>query len=128
MGQVAALPRAAALERLGFPGLARGTWPGARPAGPRARAARRGRCGPAFSFPEPVAALPALEAAARLLLGEIAAAARGRGGALRRLALRARLADGGSWARDLTLREATADPDRLALAALPRLARDHRAR
>ena len=122
MGQVAALPRAAALERLGFPGLR--AWHLARGEAGRTPRPRRPprplRAG--FSFPDPVAALPALEAAARLLLGELATAARGRGGAMRGLAMRARLADGGSWARDLTLREATADPDRLALAALPRLA------
>jgi protein ImuB len=121
IGQVAALPRAAALERLGFPGLeawrlARGE-PG-RPPRPRIppRPLRA-----AIAFPEPVGSLPALEAAARLMLGEIAGVARGRGAALRTLALRARLADGGSWTRELTLREATADPDRLAVACLPRL-------
>lgn len=122
MGQVAALPPVAALDRLGFPGLrawrlARGE-PGRAPR-PR-RPPRPLRA--SFGFPEPVGALPALEAAARLLLGELAGAARGRGAALRALALRARLADGGSWVRDLALREATADPERLALAALPRLA------
>jgi len=121
MGQVAELPRAAALERLGFPGLA--AWRLAR--GEDGRAPRP-RTPPrplraVIMFPEPMAALPALEAAARLLLGEIAGAARGRGAALRMLMLRARLSDGGSWVRDLTLREATADADRLALAALPRL-------
>lgn len=122
VGQVAALPRAAALERLGFPGLdawrlARGE--AGRPPRPRIppRPLRA-----AIAFPEPMGALPALEAAARLLLGEVAAAARGRGAALRTLLLRARLSDGGSWMRDLALREATADPERLALAALPRLA------
>ena len=94
---------------------------------------RRGRPGPA---PPP----PAAAAAGGVLLrrpgggaagprgrgpsaaGRAGRGGPGRGGALRGLALRARLADGGSWARDLTLREATADPDRLALAALPRLA------
>lgn len=121
MGQVAALPLATALERLGFPGLrawrlARGE--ADRPPRPR-RPPRPLRAG--FAFPDPVAALPALEAAARLLLAELAAAARARGAALRGLGLRARLADGGSWARDLALREATADPGRLALAVLPRL-------
>ena len=121
MGQVAELPRAAALERLGFPGLV--AWRLARGEADRAP---RPRTPPrplraAIMFPEPMGALPALEAAARLLLGEIAGAARGRGAALRMLTLRARLSDGGSWVRDLTLREATADPDRLALAALPRL-------
>ncbi len=121
MGQVAALPRAAALDRLGFPGLeawrlARGE-PG-RPPRPRTppRPLRAG-----VSFPEPVGALPALEAAARLLLGELAGVAAGRGTALRTLSLRARLADGGSWAREVVLREATADRDRLAVATLPRL-------
>jgi protein ImuB len=121
IGQVAALPAAAALDRMGFAGLrawrlARGE-PGR---GPRPRRPPR-PLRAAFSFPEPVGALPALEAAARLLLGELAGAARGRGAALRALALRARLVDGGSWVRDVVLREATADPDRLALAALPRL-------
>ena len=121
MGQVAALPRTSALERLGFPGLA--AWRLARgEAGrpPRPRVPPR-PLRAAISFPEPVGSLPALEAAARLLLGEIAGASRGRGAALRTLTLRARLADGGSWARELTLREATADPERLALACLPRL-------
>ena len=122
MGQVADLPPAAALDRLGFPGLrawrlARGE-PGRAPRPRRPPTPLRA----AFAFPEPVGSLPALEAAARLLLGELAGAARGRGAALRALALRARLADGGSWTRDVALREATADPDRLALAALPHLA------
>jgi protein ImuB len=121
MGQIAALPPAAALDRLGFPGLrawrlARGE-PGREPRPRRPPVPLRA----AFGFPEPVGALPALEAAARLLLGELAGAARGRGAALRGLALRARLADGGSWVRDVALREATADPERLALAALPHL-------
>jgi protein ImuB len=121
MGQIAALPPAAALDRLGFPGLrawrlARGE-PGRAPRPRRPPVPLRA----AFGFPEPVGALPALEAAARLLLGELAGAARGRGAALRGLALRARLADGGSWVRDVALREATADPERLALAALPHL-------
>lgn len=121
IGQVADLPRAAALDRLGFPGLA--AWHLAR--GEAGRAVRP-RLPPrplraSVSFPEPVGALPALEAACRLLLGELAGAAHGRGAALRTLALRARLADGGSWVRDITLREATADPERLAISALPRL-------
>ena len=111
----------------GFPGLrawelARGD--ADRPLRPR-RPPRPLRA--AFSFPEPVGALPALEAAARLLLGELAAAARGRGGALRGLTLRARLADGGSWTRALTLREATADPARLAARRAPPPGRGHRA-
>ena len=105
----------------GSPACARGAWRAASPGARRGRAVRRRRCAPPSPSPSRWASLPALEAAARLLLGELAGAARGRGAALRALALRARLADGGSWARDVALREATADPDRLALAALPRL-------
>lgn len=121
IGQVAGLPRAAALDRLGFPGLeawrlARGE-PGR---GPRPRTPPR-PLRATISFHEPIGALPALEAAARLLLGELAGAAHRRGAALRTLSLRARLADGGSWTREVTLREATADRERLAVSALPRL-------
>jgi protein ImuB len=74
-----------------------------------------------FHFPEPVGARSALRAAARLLLGEVAASARARGRAIRALELRARLEGGGSWSRALTLRDATADPKRLDTAALPSL-------
>jgi protein ImuB len=122
LGQVAALPRAAMLDRLGFPGLR--AWRLARGEGDGPLRPRRPPepLEAAFRFPEPVGARPALEAAARLLLTELAGAARGRGRALRGLVLRARLADGGSWTRALALREATADPQRLAVAALPHLA------
>lgn len=121
VGDVAALPRAAALERLGFPGLR--AWRLARGGADRPPRPRRPPepLQASVSFPEPVGALPALEAAARLLLAELAGAARGRGAALRGLALRAGLADGGSWARDVALREATGSAERLALAVLPHL-------
>jgi protein ImuB len=121
MGQVAALPRASVLDRLGRPGLR--AWELARGGPDRPPRPRRPPepLEAAFRFPEPVGARPALEAAARLLLGELAGRARARGRAIRALTLRARLADGGSWTGSLTLREATADPARLAVAALPRL-------
>jgi protein ImuB len=123
VGQVAALPRGAALDRLGFAGLE--AWRLARGEGDRPP---RPRTPPQplearFTFPEPVGALPALEAAVRLMLAELAGAARGRGLALRGLRLRARLADGGSWTHPVALREATTDHRRMALAALPPLAR-----
>jgi protein ImuB len=122
VGQVAALPRAAALDRFGLAGLrawrlARGE--DDRPLHPRTPPEPLEA---AFVFPEAVGARAALDAAARLLLTEIAGAAAGRGRAVRVLTLRARIEDGGSWVRALTLREATADPDRLAAAALPCLA------
>jgi nucleotidyltransferase/DNA polymerase involved in DNA repair len=122
MGQVAELPRGAALDRLGFPGL--GAWRLARGEADSPVRARRppDPLEAAFTFPEAVGSRQALEAAARLLLAQLAAAAHGRGRAIRALTLRARLEEGASWTSSLTLREATADPERLAAAALPRLA------
>ena len=127
MGQVAALPRAAVLDRFGRPGLR--AWELARGGADRPLRPRRPPepLEAAFRFPEPVGALPALEAAARLLLGELAGRARGRGRAVRALTLRARLADGGSWTRALTLREATADAARLADGRAPAPGRGGRA-
>jgi nucleotidyltransferase/DNA polymerase involved in DNA repair len=122
VGQLAALPREAVLERLGFTGLA--AWRLAR-GGPDRPLRPRTPPRPLrvqLAFPEPAAALAALQTGARLLLEELAGAARARGAALRTLGLRAELADGGSWRREVVLREATADPRRLELAALPRLA------
>jgi hypothetical protein len=76
----------------------------------------------AFHFPEAVGALPALEAATKLLLTELASAARTRGRALRSINIRAWLEGGGSWTRTLTFREATVEIDRLATVAFPSLA------
>jgi protein ImuB len=122
VGAVAKLHRPAALERLGFDGLrawriARGESDGPlvprRPPEPLEASCR---------FDEPIGVLGTIEVATRLLLVELADAARDRGTSLRALHLRARLADGGSWTHDVALREATTDPDRLALAALGALA------
>ena len=93
MGQVAALPRAAALERLGFPGLAR-VAPRPRRGRPRPAPAhaRRGRCGRRSPSPSPWRPCRPSRPAARLLLGELAAAAaRARRRPARRSTLRARL-------------------------------------
>jgi protein ImuB len=122
IAQVAALPRAAALDRFGREGLR--AWLLARGGDDLPLRPRRppDAFQSAFRFPEPVGARGALEAAARLLLAELAGVARARGRALRGLTLRARLEGGGSWTRTLALREATADPERLAAAALPCLA------
>jgi protein ImuB len=122
MGQFAELPRTAVIDRLGLAGLR--AWRCARGSDDDALNPRRppDPLEAAFHFPEAVGALPALEAAARLLLVELASAARGRGRALRSIALRAWLEGGGSWTRTLTLRDATAEIDRLVTAALPSLA------
>jgi protein ImuB len=122
IGHLAELPRGAVLDRLGLAGLR--AWHCARGDDDDTLRPRRppDPLESAFHFPEPVGALPALEAAARLLLTELASAARGRGRALRTLTIRAWLDGGGSWTRTLTLRDATAQLDRLATLALPSLA------
>lgn len=126
IGAVAALPHAAALERLGFAAVR--VWHLARGEDDRPLRPRRPPqpLQAHIAFPEPVGSLPALQAALRLLLAELAGTARGRGTALRALTLRARLGDDdGSWVHEITLREATTDVDRLALSALPCLERVH---
>ena len=122
IGAIADLPRAEALERLGFRGFS--AWRLARGEDDRPL---RPRCPPRplsaqYQFPDPVGALPVLHAAARLLLGELAVQARGSGRGIRAVHTRARLTDGGSWTHRLALREATTDPERLAVAVLPALA------
>ena len=127
MGQVAALPRAAALERLGFPGLRawrlarRRARPRPAPAPPAARRCARpspspsrwGPCRP--SRPPP---------------GCCWASSRRRRAAAARPCARSRCArawpTAGRGRATLALREATADPDRLALGGPPAPRRDHR--
>ncbi len=122
IGHLAELPRGAVIDRLGLAGLR--AWRCARGDDDATLRPRRppDPLESAFHFPEPVGALPALEAAARLLLTELASAARGRGRALRTITIRAWLDGGGSWTRTLTLRDATTQLDRLATLALPSLA------
>ena len=122
IGQVAELPRRSVLERLGLAGLR--AWRCARGEDEDVLRPRRPPepLEAAFHFPEAVGALPALEAAARLLVTQLAGAARGRGKALRSVAIRAWLDGGGSWTRSLTMREATTEIDRLVTAVLPSLA------
>jgi protein ImuB len=121
IGQVAALPRAAALERLGFDGI--GAWELARGMPDRPL---RPRTPPRpvsahIDFADPADTLPMLQSACRLLVERIAAAVRVQGRSVRTLTLSATLADGGSWARRVTLREATAEGARLELAVNGRL-------
>ena len=79
--------------------------------------------GEEVSFPESIGALPALEAALRILIARITEHARTQGGSVRSIIMRARLEDGGSWTHAVALREATCDPRRIGIAALPHLAR-----
>ena len=122
IGELAGLPGGAGAERLGPDG--RRAWGLAR-GGTAARV--RGRRPPALvaaslEFPEAVGnELTLRRALARLVESALARPAR-RDRFVRKLALAARLESGGSWRRTLTLREPSADPDRIRVALSPRLA------
>jgi protein ImuB len=122
IGEFAELPGVAVAERLGADGskawrLAHG--------GSRGRVhARR----PAFelaealAFPEAVGNELTLRRALGALLERLLARPERAGRPFRKLAVAARLVDGGSWRRTLTLRDATAEPARLRAALGPKLA------
>jgi protein ImuB len=65
---------------------------------------------------------PALERALAALIDRLLARPERRGRTLRAATLAARLVDGGSWRSGVTFREALAQPERMRLALLPRLA------
>ena len=123
VGDLAALSHRHALERLGFAQVH--AWHAARgvddrPLRPRPPANElRAHMG----FADPVGSLPTLQAAARLLLGDLAAATRARGTSLRSLVIRVTCEDDGSWSHTVTLREPTCDADGMATAALHLLER-----
>jgi protein ImuB len=74
-----------------------------------------------LALPEPIATEQALAHALRLLLGRVLARPERNDRAPRSILLGARLAGGGSWERQVALREATSVPERLELALIPRL-------
>jgi protein ImuB len=121
LGELAQLPRAAVAERLGVDG--RKAWRLAQ-GGRKARV--RGRK-PAFelaevlAFPDAVGNELTLRRALGSLLERLLARPERAGRPFRKLALSARLVDGGSWRRALTLRDATAEPARLRTALGPKL-------
>jgi hypothetical protein len=122
IGQVAALPHASVLDRLGREGER--AWLVAR-GGDDPRLTPRIPPDPmeeSMDFPESVGALPALEASLRILIGRICERTMAHGCSVRALILRARLEDGGSWTRTVSLREATTDPRRIGIASLHHLA------
>jgi protein ImuB len=121
LGELAALPGGAVAERLGADG--RRAWRLAR-GGRKAKV--RGRT-PAselvevLTFPDAVANELTLRRALGSLLERLLARPERAGRPFRKLALAARLVDGGSWRRVTTLREATAEPGRLRAALGPKL-------
>ncbi len=122
LGQLAGLPGSAVAERLGPDG--RRAWGLAR----GGRAGRvRGRRPPAeivesLEFPEAVGNELTLRRAFGALLDRVLARPERDGRFARKVAIAARLVGGGSWRRTVTLRDPTAERDRLKAALGPKLA------
>ncbi len=122
LGELARLPAPAVAERLGPEG--RRAWRLAR-GGRRSRV--RGRRPPAeivvrLEFPEAVGNELTLRRALGTLVERALARPERRDRFVRKLALGARLVGGASWRRTLTLREPSAERDRLRIALGPKLA------
>ena len=122
LGQLAGLPGAAVAERLGPDGrrawsLARGDQRG------KVRARKvANELAETLEFPEAVANELTLRRALGALLDRLLARPERGDRAVRKLALSAKLVGGGSWRRTITLRDATADRDRLRVAIGVKLA------
>ncbi len=122
IGQLASLPGPAVAERLGPDG--RRAWALARGGG---RARVRPRRPPAeiaerLEFPEAVGNELTLGRALTALVERALARPERANRAVRKLAVSASLAEGGSWRRTLTLREPTAERGRVQAALTPKLA------
>ena len=122
LGELAGLPGGAVAERLGPDG--RRAWSLAS-GGERRRV--RGRRPPAelverIEFPEAVGNELTLRRAFNVLLDRILARPERENRFVRKIAVVARLVGGGSWRRTATLRDATAESERLSAALWPKLA------
>jgi len=119
LGAFGALPRPAVAERFGHPGLLALDLAQARdtPLEPRRPPEPVGE---RLSLPESASGVQ-LERALELLVARVLARPERRGRTLRAAALSARFVEGGTWRTAVTLRRASADPDRLRLALSQRL-------
>ena len=120
LGEAAALSARAVAERFGHPGLlaldlAQGKDTPLQPRRPPEPVSER------LDLPE-AASGEQLERALELLLARVLARRERRGRALRSLAVSARFVAGGTWRVAVTLRRASADPERIRLALAPKLA------
>jgi protein ImuB len=120
LGELAALPRAALADRFGAAGtlaweLARGCDTPLRPRQPAERLEE------VLELPESASG-PQLERALGLLIDRVLARPERRGRTLRAVVLSAVLVGGGTWRTQMTFREALADPRRMRLALVGRLA------
>jgi protein ImuB len=120
LGEVAGLSARVVAERFGHPGLlaldlARGRDTALEPRRPPEPVVER------LDLPE-AASGQQLERALELLLARVLSRRERRGRALRALAVSARFVAGGTWRIVITLRHASADPQRIQLAVGPKLA------
>ena len=120
LGDLGALPSRAVAERFGHPGLlaldlARGRDTPLAPRRPPEPVSER------IDLPD-AASGPQLERALELLIARALARRERRGRTMRSLAVAARFVAGGTWRCAVTLRHASADPGRIALALAPKLA------
>ena len=129
IGQLAGLPGGAVAERLGPDGrhawsLARGEHDGRTAVHERRLLPRRPpvQLVETLEFPEAVGQELTLRRGLGVLVDGLLARPERAGRPPRKLALWARLVGGASWRRAVTLREPTADPERLRLALAPKLA------
>jgi protein ImuB len=119
LGELGALPEGDVADRFGAIGLrarelARGEDRPLRPRRPPEEISE------SLELPE-AASGPQLAQALSLLIGRLLAHPARRGRSLRAVRVTARLAAGGGWRADVTLRRACAEPERLRLALLPKL-------
>jgi protein ImuB len=119
LGELAALPAPALVERFGHPGLlarelAHGRDLPLRPRRPPEPVTER------VDLPEGVSGQQ-LERTLELLIARMLARHERRGRALRAVALSARFVAGGTWRTEVTLRHASAEPERLRIVLTPRL-------
>jgi protein ImuB len=121
LGELARLPKAAVADRLGAEGAE--AWRLAQGEGDARVTPRKppAEIGESLEFPEPVANEITLVRALSALIDRLLARDERGGRAPRRLAVSAKLVGGGSWRRAVTLREATAETERLRQALAPKL-------
>ncbi|HEY2638001.1 MAG TPA: hypothetical protein VGI54_11465, partial [Solirubrobacteraceae bacterium] len=120
LGALAALPRAAAADRFGAPGVLAHRLAAGQDEPLRAREVVE-RLEETLDLPEAASGLQ-LERGLALLVDRVVARRERRGRTLRAVVVSARLVEGGTWRERVTFREALADPARMRLALAPRLA------
>jgi protein ImuB len=119
LGELAALPRSAVVDRFGPEGARARDLACGRDDPLRPRSVREG-LSEGLELPEAVSG-PQLERALALLVDRLLAHPGRRGRTFRRLRLAARLSAGGGWRVEVPLREASASGERLMLALSPKL-------